>query len=57
MFSISSSSKWCHYFLQEKEKEMQLAMEERDLQKMATLSQQDTLRDELQAQIEKIKKV
>lgn len=36
---------------------MQLAMEERDLQKMATLSQQDTLRDELQAQIEKVTKV
>lgn len=36
---------------------MQLAMEERDLAKMATLSQQDTLRDELQAQIETIKKV
>ena len=42
---------------QEKEKEMQLAMEERDLQKMATLSKQDTLRDELQSQIEEIRRV
>lgn len=36
---------------------MQLAMEERDLQKMATLSKQDTLRDELQAQVDNMKKV
>ena len=36
---------------------MQLAMEERDLQKMATLSQQDTLRDELNVQLENLQKV
>ena len=36
---------------------MQLAVEERDLQKMATLSEQDTLRDELHVQLDSIKKV
>lgn len=38
--------------LAEKEQEMRLAVEERDLQKMATLSQQDSLRDHLQSQVE-----
>jgi hypothetical protein len=36
---------------------MRLAVEERDLQKMATLSQQDTLRDELRSQLEHLQKV
>ena len=36
---------------------MQLAIEERDLQKMATLSQNDEKLDELQARLESISKV
>ena len=36
---------------------MQLAMEERDLQKMATLSQNDEKLDELQTRLESISKV
>ena len=37
--------------LSEKEEEMKLAVEERDLQKMAAMSQQDTLRDQLQDEV------
>ena len=43
--------------LAEKEQEMRLAVEERDLQKMATLSQQDSLRDHLQSQVETLQTV
>ncbi|KAJ8314173.1 hypothetical protein KUTeg_008734 [Tegillarca granosa] len=43
--------------LQDKEEEMRLAMEERDLQKMAALLQQDSLRDELQLQVTNLNSV
>lgn len=43
--------------LSEQEQEMRLAVEERDLQKMATLSQQDSLRDHLQAQVDTLSAV
>lgn len=43
--------------LADKEQEMRLAVEERDLQKMATLSQQDSLRDHLQSQVETLQTV
>jgi hypothetical protein len=36
---------------------MRLAVEERDLQKMATLSQQDSLRDHLQSQVDTLSSV
>ena len=44
-------------YLQEKERDMQLAMEERDLQKMATLSQHDEKFDQLQAELDAVNKV
>lgn len=43
--------------LSEQEQEMKLAVEERDLQKMATLSQQDSLRDHLQTQVDTLSAV
>ncbi|XP_074659132.1 uncharacterized protein LOC141911926 isoform X2 [Tubulanus polymorphus] len=41
--------------LTEKEDDMKLAIEERDLQKMAALSQQDSAKDELQTELQSMK--
>jgi len=43
-----------HRKLYDKEEEMKLGMEERDLQKMAALSQQDNLKDHLQENIKQL---
>ena len=43
--------------LHEKQSEMALAIEERELQKMAALSQQDNKTDELQQRYEDVKQV
>lgn len=43
--------------LQENQEEMKLAIEERELQKMAALSQQDSLKDALQCEINQLKSV
>lgn len=43
--------------LAEYREEMRLAIEERELQKMAALSQQDSLRDDLQCEIGELKSV
>ena len=43
--------------LQEQEEEMKLAIEERDLQKMAALSQKDTEEDQLKEDVQSLRKV
>ena len=46
-----------HRMLKEKESEMMMAIEERELQKMAAVSAQDNQKDELQRVIDEMKTV
>ena len=54
---MAESEKQLQRTLEEKGQEMALAIEERDLQKMAALSQQDSEKDQLQQVINQLQQV